>query len=96
MESGDRPIKGDGKDQPKKAPEPKPNEANKEAADLLNKRAKPAEKPNTADKHLPKVEITDASAKRQAQQDKMREKSGRESKDQAVQERQRERRPPEK
>lgn len=84
MEGGDRPVRGDGKDEKAKAPDPKPTKLNQEAADLMNKRAPQAERPNTADKHLPKVEITDQAAERRAaQQQQMRQKSGREGPDKA-------------
>ena len=84
MEQGDKPIRGDGKDQQSKPPDPSTTKLNQEGADLLNKKAPQAERPNTADKHLPAVQITDdKAAEKQQQLEAMRQKSGRGDKDQS-------------
>ena len=97
MEQGDKPIRGDGKDQSGKPPDPSTTKLNQEAADLMNKRAPQAERPNTADKHLPAVQITDEkAADKQQKLESMRQKSGREDKDQSQERKAPEKKGPEK
>ncbi len=74
-------------DIPKEDVEKKPDASDREGAKRQNdsgvqedmtKRQQQAERPNTADKHLPNVEIEDEKAKKRAEmKDQMRDKSGR-------------------